>query len=296
MKLFITIFILTAFLVAGCVQEQKCGIEQCHGLELTCGSNVPDACTEIYQLGDFCRSYFPGCEIVNEVCTKKQDSWSDLLFSKCKNYTDVCKKIFNDSTKAFQCEDNVRIVMKTVCESDDDCVCGKDKETGECLLGNKKYVDVSQQCPDYCTGIGGNYEIICYSSLNECMWAERYECRGTARCFDGIITEVIDGDTLKVDDTVVRLALVDASEYYEEMGDFAKEGIESVCPVGSKVTVDEDDGQTEGSYGRTVGIVYCKAVGEILNEYLVEYNYAGVDERFCDISEFADEEWTGCNV
>jgi len=37
--------------VSGCTQ-QKCGIENCHGLDITCGSDVPDACTEIYMIGD----------------------------------------------------------------------------------------------------------------------------------------------------------------------------------------------------------------------------------------------------
>jgi hypothetical protein len=292
-RIILVLLLFLIVLIAGCVQqEQKCGIEQCHGLELTCGSNVPDACTEIYQLGDFCRQYFSGCEVVDGDCAKVSNASADLLFSKCKFYIEHCEKI-SDPIKAFQCEEGIRIVMKTVCESDEDCACGKDKETGECFLGNKEFVDTSQQCPDFCTGIGGDYEVIC-GSLNECIWVQKYECRGTAGCFDGIVTEVIDGDTVKVGDTVVRLALVDAPEYYEELGDLAKDGIEFICPVESKVTVDEDDNQTGGSYDRTVGVVYCKEMETNLNEYLVEYGYAEIDERFCEVSEFADEEWTGC--
>jgi len=294
MKLFIILALLSVLLIAGCVQEQKCGVEQCHGLELTCGSDVPDACTEIYMLGDFCRQYFPGCEIKNGECTKISNSTADQLFSKCKYYIGICERT-SDSEIAFQCEEIVRTTMKTVCESDEDCACGKDIETGECFMGNKNYVDVSEQCPDFCSGIDGSYEIIC-DHVNECIWVPKYECRGTAGCFDGVITQVIDGDTVKVDDTVVRLALVDAPEIDEEGGSLAKDYIEFICHVGAKVTVDEDDGQTDGSYGRMVGVVYCKELRMGLNEVLVEYGYATVDERFCEVSEFAGEEWTECNA
>jgi hypothetical protein len=47
------------------------------------------------------------------------------------------------------------------CDTDEDCACGADKITGNCFYGNKEYVDTARQCPDFCTGIGGNLEIKC---------------------------------------------------------------------------------------------------------------------------------------
>jgi len=53
------------------------------------------------------------------------------------------------------------IKYEKYCEKDEDCACGKHKTTGECFYGNKDYVNTLQQCPDFCTGIGGNLAIEC---------------------------------------------------------------------------------------------------------------------------------------
>ncbi|MDD5145998.1 MAG: hypothetical protein PHF44_04120 [Candidatus Pacebacteria bacterium] len=47
------------------------------------------------------------------------------------------------------------------CENDYDCACGVNKYTGECFFGYKNYVDTTKQCPDFCTGIAGNFELKC---------------------------------------------------------------------------------------------------------------------------------------
>jgi hypothetical protein len=52
------------------------------------------------------------------------------------------------------------------CEQDSDCACGTHIQTGECFIGNKNYVNTETQCPDFCTGIAGNFEISCVN--NEC--------------------------------------------------------------------------------------------------------------------------------
>ncbi|MEM4648014.1 MAG: hypothetical protein QXO12_01740 [Candidatus Pacearchaeota archaeon] len=54
---------------------------------------------------------------------------------------------------------------KLFCQTDSDCACGIDKETGECAYGNKAYIDTSKQCPDFCTGIGGNLRVKCVNNL-----------------------------------------------------------------------------------------------------------------------------------
>ncbi|MBI2184605.1 MAG: thermonuclease family protein [Thaumarchaeota archaeon] len=70
---------------------------------------------------------------------------------------------------------------------------------------------------------------------------------------------------------------------------------ESLCTIGSNATVDEDDGQTEGSFGRMIGLVYCN--GKNLNSELLVAGHAHIDPRFCSESEFAKEDWarkSGC--
>lgn len=51
------------------------------------------------------------------------------------------------------------------CVQDSDCACGKNA-AGECFYGNKNYVNVEEQCPDFCTGIAAMFEIKCVE--NEC--------------------------------------------------------------------------------------------------------------------------------
>jgi len=34
-----------------------CGFTSCHGLSLACGTNPPQVCTALYQIGDKCRQY-----------------------------------------------------------------------------------------------------------------------------------------------------------------------------------------------------------------------------------------------
>lgn len=59
------------FLCAADIQAKKdsikCGLESCHGLDLKCGNNPPDICSQMYAIGDFCREYAK-CEISNGNC------------------------------------------------------------------------------------------------------------------------------------------------------------------------------------------------------------------------------------
>lgn len=114
-------------------------------------------------------------------------------------------------------------------------------------------------------------------------------------CFTGKVTRIIDGDTIRVNDIPVRFALVSTPELEEEGGIDAKEFIEKICPVGSMVTVDEDDGQLEGSFDRMIATVQCGDI--LLNSAVLENNLGKVDTRFCNKSEFARENWAisfGC--
>src|SRR2546427_2564431 len=118
------------------------------------------------------------------------------------------------------------------------------------------------------------------------------QCKGTAACFTDIVTYIVDGDTLDVGSTRVRLALVNSPEVGEAGYAEAKQFTTQTCPVGSQALVDEDDGQTGGSYGRMVAVVYCTGVN--LNAALLSSGYAVLVPYYCNVSEFANESWTGC--
>lgn len=121
------------------------------------------------------------------------------------------------------------------------------------------------------------------------------DCLGSAQCFIGTVTEIIDGDTIKVDGQSVRFALSSAPELKGYDGVDARNFIETICSVGSIAIVDEDDGQILGSYGRLVGVVNCNDVN--LNSELLDSNLGYMDLRFCDSSEFGGESWAvkhGC--
>lgn len=84
-------------------ESNLCGIEQCHGLDISCGPNVPDMCTEIYMLGDFCRQY-ASCETINKNCELVKYP----KFDECKTCVEKCEKDFDDLVEAFQCEEECR--------------------------------------------------------------------------------------------------------------------------------------------------------------------------------------------
>ncbi|MEM2161036.1 MAG: thermonuclease family protein [Candidatus Nitrosotenuis sp.] len=122
-----------------------------------------------------------------------------------------------------------------------------------------------------------------------------YGCSGSTGCISGIVARVIDGDTLEINGTRIRLALTSTPELSEKNGIDAKDFTSKFCPVGSYVIVDEDDLQKGGSYGRTIGKVLCKH--GMLNSALLESNLAYIDKRFCSTSEFSSEDWAkkhGC--
>ena len=121
------------------------------------------------------------------------------------------------------------------------------------------------------------------------------DCMGTAKCFTGVVTEVIDGDTLKVNGESIRFSLASAPELKGFGGIDSKNFIETICPVGSTVTIDEDDGQVLGSYGRIIAVIYCNDVN--LNSELLDANLGYLEDRFCDSSEFSTTTWAvkhGC--
>jgi hypothetical protein len=81
-------------------KETICGIESCHGLEITCGKNVPEACDMMYMGGDGCRQYAE-CSVIGGKCEFVKSE----IFENCKSCVENCEKEFqNDPTEFFNCE------------------------------------------------------------------------------------------------------------------------------------------------------------------------------------------------
>lgn len=121
------------------------------------------------------------------------------------------------------------------------------------------------------------------------------DCSGNTRCIINKVTQVTDGDTINVGSQAIRFALSSAPELYEFNGPEARNFISEICPVGSEALVDEDDGQTQGSYGRVIGVIYCNGVN--LNEELLDAGLGYLSSEFCDSGEFANDLWAvkhGC--
>jgi len=126
-------------------------------------------------------------------------------------------------------------------------------------------------------------------------------CKDEPFCYSARVTKIIDGDTIDVkhlstgEPIRIRLALTNTQERGEELYEAAKDFTANLCPINSRIIFDQDDGQTGGSYDRVIGLVFCG--GLLLNEELLETNLAVIDSRFCDESEYRNDEWAqkyGC--
>jgi micrococcal nuclease len=107
--------------------------------------------------------------------------------------------------------------------------------------------------------------------------------------FEGTVNHVVDGDTLDINDNRIRLSLVNTPERGQEGYMKAKKLVQNLC-LNKKGEVDIDDGQRRGDrYGRDIGVVYCDGIN--INKALVDNNLAIIYSRYCDISEFSNEEW-----
>lgn len=122
------------------------------------------------------------------------------------------------------------------------------------------------------------------------------ECDGSAACFRGNVTKIVDGDTLDVNGIRIRLSLVNTPEIGGEHYTEAKRLAELLCPIGSPALVDQDDGQRGGSYGRMIGEVHCNNSSN-LAEQLLKSGFADIMIKHCIDSEFANKTWAkefGC--
>jgi len=109
------------------------------------------------------------------------------------------------------------------------------------------------------------------------------------------VEKIVDGDTIYVQGYKIRLSLVNTPETNEAGFSEATAFTSNLCPVGSSVIVDQDDGQPFDVYGRMVGKITCS--GKLLNSELLDNGHANILTQYCTKSEFASESWArkyGC--
>ena len=120
-------------------------------------------------------------------------------------------------------------------------------------------------------------------------------CSGSAGCFTEYVNRIVDGDTIHTATLKIRLSLTNTPERYQDGYKEATDFTKSLCPVGSKIIVDQDDLQRVDKYGRVLAKVFCG--DKILNSELLYNGHANILTRYCSTSEFSGETWAkrhGC--
>jgi endonuclease YncB( thermonuclease family) len=127
--------------------------------------------------------------------------------------------------------------------------------------------------------------------------ADLAECQGTAGCAEGMVTRIVDGDTLyvRVNGTTYKVDLALTSAPSRSEGGYAESRsfTQSLC-LGSSVLVDQDDEQLTSATS-VIAVVYCGSTN--LNSELLDGGHATLDMEQCETSEFAGDRWArdhGC--
>ena len=82
------------------VEIKKCGIQECHGPDFSCGTEVREVCTLEYRLGDRCYE-FVKCLIKDNSCQMEKNP----KYEACKNCVYECMR--NDKSQdPIACEDS----------------------------------------------------------------------------------------------------------------------------------------------------------------------------------------------
>ena len=135
------------------------------------------------------------------------------------------------------------------------------------------------------------------SSANVQPTTSSKNCLGSAGCYTDYVTRIVDGDTIHTATLKIRLSLTNSPETYQDGFNEATEFTEKLCPVGSKILVDQDDLERVDQYGRVLAKVFCG--DKVLNSELLYNGHANILTQYCSTSEFSGETWAqnyGCGT
>lgn len=114
----------------------------------------------------------------------------------------------------------------------------------------------------------------------------------------GTITEIVDGDTVRIDAITYRLNLIDTPERGEEGFWEASDALKELCPKDSAILYDEDSITEFDKYGRHLGVIWCKGnnysatAGEWLSDNdLLKKFYT----EYCPTTEAASASWAAAH-
>ncbi|MBL8014089.1 MAG: hypothetical protein JNN05_09605 [Candidatus Omnitrophica bacterium] len=114
MKRIVVLLVFLCLLASGSSQAQEaCGIENCHGIDISCGPNVPEACTQMYALGDFCRDY-ARCERLAGKCRLVENPTFDSCVACVRKCMDAHA---NDPVESFNCEATCRDQIEAILDT-----------------------------------------------------------------------------------------------------------------------------------------------------------------------------------
>jgi len=134
-----------------------------------------------------------------------------------------------------------------------------------------------------------------FEDVPEMIVESSKNCSGSAGCFTGYITRIVDGDTIYTATLKIRLSLTNTPERNQQGYNEATAFTEKLCPVGSEILVDQDDLQKVDRFGRVLAKVYCG--DKVLNSELLFNGHANILTQYCPTSEFSGEAWAkryGC--
>ncbi|MBS3074963.1 hypothetical protein J4429_00730 [Candidatus Pacearchaeota archaeon] len=160
----LSIFLISMIIISGIVSAAGINTLKDYENSINYTCEQPEDC-EIKDVRNCC-GYHPECVNKNSIVN------ASLVKELCEHgaQTGLCG--YKD-IKSCKCEKNKCIGSEknvtdyNYCERDTDCACGTNIQTGECFIGNKKYVNETKQCPDYCSGFAANLINRCEN--NKCI-------------------------------------------------------------------------------------------------------------------------------
>ena len=144
------------------------------------------------------------------------------------------------------------------------------------------------------TGTGFSHSIpsSSYSDLSTSAILNKYENTNCHVEEKGICTNVVDGDTIYLDNgDKIRFVGVNTPEKGVEGYDTSKYFVQKLC-LNKEVGIDIDDSKHSDKYGRTLGVVIVD--GKNLNEMLLKEGLAEI--MYMPPSEFYPYDWANDNT